>query len=693
MNRTGPRIAPRFDWKFPAALLLLTAVTYGPLIPGLGIYWDDWPSLWFLHFFDPKVFPHAFAIDRPVQGWLFTLTTAVLGEWMPGWYLFGILARWLCALAFAWVLRLTWPRSLWAAGAAAALFVVYPGFSQQWIPITYGHQLIVYAAFWVSMALMLLAVRMPEYTRQLTIISLALAVTCMFALEYFFGLELLRPALLWIAAADRRPAAAWRERIGYVGLRWLPYAAAACLFLGWRVTNPTPRGNIVLFDRLAAEPGRSLSDLAGRIGGDLFAAAVEAWARTAAYLNPTGVKLSVLGAYALIVLSAAALAAWLLSRLQTDASAAQPGPLTPTDARRRTAPHLQAGLLGMYALLIGGWPVWVTDLRLELSFPWDRFTLPLIPGAALLLVFLTGIMAVRRPRAANVILALLIGLSAGKHLHDGLAYRRDWIEQRTFFWQLAWRVPTLHPGTLVLASTAPFAFDTDNSLTAPLNWVYNPHQFSFDMDYLMYALDARLGTQLPELEPGHPLVQDYRATRFSGSTSQVLVIFYDPPRCLKVLDPTQDELLPNKPDDIAEALHLSRPDLILSEPDTASPTAARLFGPEPEHGWCYYFERAELAVQFGDWETAAALADQALASNPRPQRAQAYELTPFITAYALTGRWDQALEITRQAARLSDKMPAALCRLWENIAVSAEPVPETTARYELARRELACPIE
>ncbi len=67
-------------WLAPAGLLLLCALSFGPLIFTLGLYWDDWPSLWFLHFFGPGVFPQAFAADRPVQGWLFVLTTGLVGE-------------------------------------------------------------------------------------------------------------------------------------------------------------------------------------------------------------------------------------------------------------------------------------------------------------------------------------------------------------------------------------------------------------------------------------------------------------------------------------------------------------------------------------------------------------------------------------------------------------------------------------
>jgi hypothetical protein len=42
--------------------------------------------------------------------------------------------------------------------------------------------------------------------------------------------------------------------------------------------------------------------------------------------------------------------------------------------------------LGGLALLLGGIPFWMTDLPITLQYPWDRFTLPMMFGASILLV-------------------------------------------------------------------------------------------------------------------------------------------------------------------------------------------------------------------------------------------------------------------------------------------------------------------
>ncbi len=44
----------------PLALLVLCILAFVPLVYRLGFYWDDWPSIWFLHFWGPASFKARF---------------------------------------------------------------------------------------------------------------------------------------------------------------------------------------------------------------------------------------------------------------------------------------------------------------------------------------------------------------------------------------------------------------------------------------------------------------------------------------------------------------------------------------------------------------------------------------------------------------------------------------------------------
>ncbi len=283
---TRPALANR--WLIPAGLLILCALSFGSLIFSLGLYWDDWPSLWFLHFFGPRVFPLAFAADRPVQGWLFVLTTSLVGESLLAWQIFGILTRWLSGLALGWMLVSVWPQRKPQVLWVTVLFLLYPGFMQQYIPITYGHQFLILSLFFFSMGLMVWSVRKPELYWLLTFASLLSALLTMFALEYFYGLELLRPVFLWLALGNvgqvvgQAASLTARQRLWLTLRRWLPYFILDAFFLAWRLTHSTPRGEVTLFKNLSLAPAATLAELvrtilirslrigAGRLGANFY---------------------------------------------------------------------------------------------------------------------------------------------------------------------------------------------------------------------------------------------------------------------------------------------------------------------------------------------------------------------------------------------------------------------------------------
>ncbi len=226
----------------PFFLLAISFVTYVPLISRLGVYWDDWPSLWFIHFYGPTVFPDVFTIDRPTLGWLFMLTTWLVGKSLIVWSIFGILTRWLSGLALWWLLRLIWPDRTIEALWISLLFIVYPGFMQQFIPVTYSHMFILSSVFMFSLGTMILAYRNPKWFWPFFLSSLITSAITMFTLEYYVGLELLRPAVLLLC--DNRPNKNWGDRLFTAIKRWLPYLGILILFLVYRIgTRDSQRGN------------------------------------------------------------------------------------------------------------------------------------------------------------------------------------------------------------------------------------------------------------------------------------------------------------------------------------------------------------------------------------------------------------------------------------------------------------------
>jgi hypothetical protein len=672
----------------PLALFLITAISFGPLIHRLGFYWDDWPTMWYLHFQGPQSFHNNFAVDRPILAWIFRITTSLLGESTLAWQIFGIFTRWLTTLIFWWVLRLIWPENETQVAWTAFLFAIYPGFSQQYISVTYSNAFLVYSLFLFSFAAMILAIQKPSKYWFWMLLSVAASGASMFIAEYFFGLELLRPLLLWFLYKEQKTTRL--QKIRKIALHWASYLILMISFLIWRVfLHDTPRAQITIFDQIASQPIQAILTLAATVFKDIYKVSILAWWQTIKpelWISVFRSSPVLIFLYFLILFIATAGTFWMLTRIQTA--------LTEETEKEKGIMHrwgFQAVIAGAAALLVGGWPFWPTNLRIELFFPNDRFTTPMMVGTALLLGGLISF--IPRQRYLNVLLvAVLVGFSASMHFQGALGYRQEWQALKAWFWQLSWRAPQIEPGTIVLSGDLYLDYYSDNSLTAPLNWTYAPDERSLQMRYLFMDIEARLGNDLASLEPDLPIYSQYRSAYFEGNTSQSLLVFFAPPRCVKVMHPVADLNLPYKPDYIRPALTLSNPDLIITQPSQAAQPPTHIFGEEPAHDWCYYFEKAELAVQMQDWDEVVHLSESAFQYKSKFDRETASELIPFIRGYAQTGQWETAFDLSMKAFQASPKMKNMLCSTWYYLMQSTLESSDRQNALNQVNASLECQI-
>lgn len=107
-----------------------------------------------------------------------------------------------------------------------------------------------------------------------------------------------------------------------------------------------------------------------------------------------------------------------------------------------------------------------------------------------------------------------------------------------------------------------------------------------------------------------------------------------------------------------------------------------------EPNWCYYFEKADLARQYGQWEKITLLWQDAEASGYLPPNGVEY--LPFIEGYARQGDWEQAIRLSKQANRITGAMPKILCPTWEKIAAEMEPSEAQSVALSELRNHLRC---
>ncbi|MCJ7511826.1 MAG: hypothetical protein MUO23_02515 [Anaerolineales bacterium] len=646
----SPRTHQAVNWRVPILGILGTSFfARGLLIPWLGFYWDDLPTLWAMHAYGQAVTWQFFRSDRPFLPWIYQLTAPLAGESPVRWQLLGLLAWFLAGVSVWWLMVGLWPSQRRLALLSGLLFVVYPGFLQGPISIIYSHFLFLSALFFFSFSCTVRAIRGGPRSQAWFAAALGTQALALFSFEYLVGLELLRPALIGLVL--RQEGLRGRRWAVRTTLTWLPHLAILSVYLVWRAVTPRfPTYEPALLTMLAQQPGAALQALASRIASDLLLTTGGAWFEAASPPALSSIGKTGLLAMSVSFLGAALVTVWALLR-QRPNDLGKPSPAARTDLAA-------AAGLGAWALLIAGIPVWIPMLPLQLSFSWDRMTLPFILGASVLAASLL-VMAFGRWRASVALFAAVVALGAAHLTGNAVSYMQDWRELRTFLSQLTTRAPGLAPGTTLLTNDFPLDYYSDNSLTAPLNWAYAPDLDSTTIPYMLYYVSIRLGLGLPALEPGLPITQRYRPGTFEGSTSQTLAVYFEPPGCLQILDVELHDSMPGLSAGLSQAVPLSNLGLIDPSPEIP---ARSPFAEAIEANWCIYFERADLARQQSNWSEVAAIGDHALLLEDRPNNVSEY--LPFVEAYGHVDRWEDALHWTGVAMERNSEVRRMVCNTW-----------------------------
>jgi hypothetical protein len=177
-------------------LFLVTIIAYGLLAPQLGFYWDDLPMSWIRYELGPQAMTQYFSTNRPVWGVLYQITTRLIPQVPVYWQIFALIWRWLGAVVVWAIVRELWKDKPRFALGVALLFLLYPGFNQQWGAYLYSHFFLVLFFYLYSIYLML---------KRKTIPALIFSALNLWMMEYFFPLEFARLGFLWISLRDKFP--------------------------------------------------------------------------------------------------------------------------------------------------------------------------------------------------------------------------------------------------------------------------------------------------------------------------------------------------------------------------------------------------------------------------------------------------------------------------------------------------------
>lgn len=664
------------NWVAILFFLFLGLLAYGLMIPWLGFYWDDWPFIYIFKTFGASGLTQYFATKRPFLAYIYQITMPIIGVVPWKWHIFGLVCRLIGSIAFWQLLISLWPRKKWMAILAASFFMVYPGFDQQYIPIAYSHYFITETFLFISLLLTIKSVQALLNNKTwlflgLTCLAILASLVNLLTTEYFYLLDLIRPLFIWFVLKEKQD-----RRFKLTLILSLPYLIIFVAPTIWRLfffDYQTYSYSLVFIEDLKNNFLSALIDLLKLVLHDWALVIFGAWIKAIAFLIKTNLDgINTIRYFIIMVVTVSGSMFYFTHRK--------------TELIYHTYSEIKYSLMAaVFWIALAGWPFWFTGLPVSLQFHTSRFTLPYMPGVCLLLAAILDSLP-RRMWFREIIAAILIGFSVGLHFQIALDYRQDWDNHTKMLRELTWRAPYLTPGTAIVGNYFPSTHYSDNSLTAPLNEIYGSKNDFQMMDYYWYYPEVRLGNEIMAFEPDIPIESNYLVATFYGSTSQLLVIHHHPRFCLRVLDPDLDVNNPLIPEELRDAAKLSNSTLIEDVPIIkAVHLPVEIYGEDHPEGWCYAFEKADLARQQMDWLHAAALLNTAIEQGDSPRTPSEW-LMP-IEVFAHVGDWDKAVDISKKAMTpMFDEQPTLspiVCQLWNRIIDNTESSLERDQAWKI----------
>ncbi|MBT3241480.1 MAG: hypothetical protein HON98_12125 [Chloroflexi bacterium] len=633
------------------ALLILSTFSYGIYVGWMGFYWDDWPWIYFGKAFGSDFLLSIDQQHRPLSGVLFSLGHVLFGENPLGWQISNFLARWLSAASLWWALTKLWPKQKERVLSIAFVFLIYPGYNHQFISVNSLRHVLPYSFFFFSIGTMILAARDEVNRKAYIFATLVLALISMLTTEYFYGLEFIRPFILYIVIRQNERPFSLKKLLK----RYLPYFLMLLSVFIWRyLVSKSVNYSISITRGFFDNPGQAILEIITSIFDGFWIILVRAPGNLLEFYTTNS-----FGSKAFLYSILIGIVGFIFCSFFFA--------IYPKDEIKKTW-GFQSFLLGIFSLAVGGISFIVTSLNFGINFPADRALLPLSFGASLVFVgFFDWI--IKRRTIKIAIFSLFIGLSLINNFKIAQSYSVDWLRQSDFFNQLIWRVPGLERNTIIYSIEFPIPYTHDNSLNGPLNLIYDQTPIDQTYGYFLVYMDLRnLGNIEFDLEPQSYSKNNHNVP-FTSLTNESIALTYNGKDCLRVIHPEYDKFLPNLNSQIFNILPHSNLEQISLDPSLAGVFPSEIYTQSSTDTWCYYFQKADLARQFEDWELLVEYGDQAQSAGLSPENLSEY--IPFIQGYALHGDFDTAYSLSEKTLEDNPKMINILCPIWADISIQS----------------------
>lgn len=638
------------------SLLLITIfplLSYFIFIPFLGFYNDDWLFAYIGHFYGQSGLIKAFIGDRPFLGYLFTLNHFLIGENLLLWHIYMFLMRLFGGYILFILLRKIWPNRLFIITSITILFLTYPGFLQQPVPLGYQNYIIALTIWNLSL---LLSVFVLKKTNKfsfvlLTAVALILQLISFLMLEFFIGMEFLRLLLIFHLLKIEIRFTQLRKKVLY----WSPYILSLIAFLLWRILlfKATRQATDVNW---LTQTYYSNPLWIAKIPLKIFFSWVSA--TILAYFIPIIIRLVNSPVNVLLAcLSLGTISSFLLYPYYKIINKSE---------HNNSSDHISIRKLGKILFLIGSTSVLMALIPIIISGRfasvflyndnYDRYTISGIIGVAFIY---TGIWLWKSPgKIYKWAMILLVTISITTQLANGYWHLKYWNNQKEIWWQIYWRAPQIQKDTLLVFDFPKITdhYDVkdktlslyqtirleDYQIWAPGNLFFNYYNLPtnhFGGQYLNEGTTQKIRNKVIE-----NVTEENRAVTFTKNFNNVVIISLPTDKsCLWILDKEKGEYPVTSSQLLKPNAAYSNIDRLIQKETTQIPS--QIFGEEPSRDWCYYFQKASLARQFKDWIILSHLIDEVREKNLKPKDVN--EWLPFIEGLVISSRYQQADDLIK----------------------------------------------
>lgn len=623
----------KFQTTFVSALLLLTvgAFAYLPLINQIGYTHDDWYLMASARAEGPGVFWQIFSVDRPGRALVMIPAYKLFGANPLFYNLSAYLFRVLGALAFFWLLQQLWPHQTTFTLSMSLLFLIYPGFLSQPNGIDYQSHILGLAAALLSVCCTVTAILTVKPSAKIALhgMSILLGWLYLSQMEWYIGFEFLRWACVFLLSARQGGTLlqkSWRA------LRWGYYSTLAPgVFLIWRIFFFHGERGATDVDLQLGQfrlyPLQITYHWMLHVAQDFVDVTLSAWVIPISQLAGYIQKWS--GALAICTV---AIILFALHKIGT------------IDSRSEKVEfnfQREAFWLGLFTIIGGLIPIALVNR--DVAFPaYSRYSLVSSTGVAILIISI--LIRINQKILQNGILAGLCFIAILTHHANSVQYAEENRATKAFWWQVAWRVPQFEKNTTIIATYPGASLLEDYFIWGPADLVYYPEKQNpraIQPGLFAAVLNQDTITKVVTRER-----QEYskRKNIITYANYRNIIVLTQPSSnaCLHIVDGNHPEYSDVDSDSIRAIGSYSEMEHVLAGEAPHTPPEV-VFGPEPSPNWCYYYEKADLARQQGQWNDVITLGEQAFAKGLAPK--DAIEWMPYLQAYARTGNTDQLTKL------------------------------------------------